>query len=67
MTKLNEKLLPDDYPVYGDYLYVADGKVIRSDYHDVNIKYLKAKLDAKEITNCDIYGRRALAKQENSN
>ena len=24
-------LLPDDYPVYWDYLYVCDGELIRSD------------------------------------
>ena len=27
----NENILADDYPVYGDYLYVVDGQVIRSD------------------------------------
>lgn len=32
----NEDVLPDDYPVYWDYLYVVEidgGKVIRSDIH----------------------------------
>ena len=60
--KLNEKLLPDDFPGYGDYLYVCDGKVVRSDVFGT-VATLKRdlrgfyKLEAKEITNCDIEGR----------
>lgn len=23
----DERVLPDDYPIYGDYYYLADGKV----------------------------------------
>lgn len=26
-----QEALPDNYPVYWDYLYLVDGKVIRSD------------------------------------
>jgi hypothetical protein len=63
--KLNESLLPDDYPVYGDYLYVCDGQVIRSDVfgtvadlkRDLRSYY---KLEAKEITSCDIEGRQKI-------
>jgi hypothetical protein len=55
-----ETVLPDDYPVYGDYLYVADGKVIRSDLHGATVRHLKRLLGAKEIRRCDIEGRRAL-------
>lgn len=58
--ELNEPILPDDYPVYGDYLYVADGKVIRSDWHGVTVARLKHELGAKEIRRCDINGRTAL-------
>jgi hypothetical protein len=57
-SELNEEVLPDDYPVYADYLYVADGKVIRSDWHGVTVGFLKRKLDAKEIRRCDITGRK---------
>ena len=60
MTELNEPVLPDDYPVYGDYLYVADGKVVRSDLHGTNVRRLKAHLKAEEIRRCDIAGRQAL-------
>lgn len=58
----NEKVLEDGYPVYWDYLYVADGKVIRS---DVQGTVLDLKRDLKSlgiscsvITSCDIEGRR---------
>jgi hypothetical protein len=63
--KLNENPLPDDYPVYGDYLYVCDGKVVRSDVFGT-IADLKRdlrdfyKLEAKMITNCDIEGRQKM-------
>ncbi len=59
--ELNEPILEDDYPVYADYLYVADGKVIRSDLHGVTAARLKRYLGAKEIRRCDIAGRQALA------
>lgn len=64
MAELNEPVLPDDYPVYGDYLYVADGKVIRSDLHGATVSRLKRSLGAAEIRRCDITGRQALAKKD---
>lgn len=69
--QLNEPLLPDDYPVYGDYLYVCDGKVIRCDLMSGTITDLKRdlrshyKLEAKVITNCDIDGRQKILKAQN--
>lgn len=54
---LNEPILPDDYPIYADYLYVADGKVVRSDFHGVTAKRFKMYLGASELRRCDIYGR----------
>lgn len=68
--KLKEELLPDDYLVYGNYLYVCDGKVIRCDLMKGTVKDLKRdlrsyyKLDAKEIRKCDIEGRRAILDAE---
>lgn len=62
--KLKENILPNDYPVFGDYLYVCDGKVVRCDLMMGTIADLKRdlrsyyKLEAKEITNCDIVGRK---------
>lgn len=44
--ELNEQILPDDYPIYMNYLYVCDDKVIRSDISG-------AVLDLKEI--CEIF------------
>lgn len=57
-----EHVLDDDYPIYGDYLYVVDGKVYRSDWHGITARQLRLKLGAKEIRRCDIYGRAALSK-----
>lgn len=56
-----ERPLPDDYPVYGDYVYIVDGCIYRSDWHGITVGDLKLRLKAKEVRNCDIYGRRALA------
>jgi hypothetical protein len=61
MNDLNEPVLPDDYPVYGDYLYVVDGKLYRSDWHDITVRQLKAREGFKEIRRCDIYGRKRSA------
>jgi hypothetical protein len=64
-VKLDEPILPDDYPVYGDYLYVVDGKVVRSEWHDITVALFKRALSAKEVRRCDINGRRkALTKRE---
>lgn len=63
---LSETELPNDYPVYWDYLYVCDGKVVKSDIQGT-VADLKRdlrshrKLEAKVITTCDIEGRRKLA------
>jgi hypothetical protein len=65
MSELKERVLPDDYPVHYDYLYVADGKVVRSDIQGT-IRHLKRDLNAKEITNCDIFGRAEQAKKKAS-
>lgn len=54
---LNEPILSDDYPIYGGYFYVADGKVIRSDWHDVTVADLKRLLPAREIRRCDAVRR----------
>jgi hypothetical protein len=58
MPDLNERELPNDYPVYWDYLYVADGKVVRSDIRGT-VAQLKRAVGAQVITSCDIEGRRA--------
>ena len=56
MTKLKERELEDEYPVFPLYLYVADGKVIQSNIEGT-VADLKRKFNAKTITNCDIGGR----------
>jgi len=55
----NETELPDDYPIYGDYLYVTDGKLYRSDYHGITVRQLKARECFKVVCRCNIAARRA--------
>lgn len=57
-TPLDEPSLPDDYPIYGGYLYVADGRVYRSDWHDITARELRNREGFKEVRRCDIVGRR---------
>lgn len=52
----DENILEDDYPVYGDYLYVADGKLIRSDIFG-KVRDLKRSIGANEIRLCNIPAR----------
>lgn len=59
--ELNEPILPDDYPVYADYLYVADGIPIRSDWHGITVAQFKRHIHADEIRRCDIAGRQSAA------
>jgi len=54
--QLQERVLDNDYPVYWDYIYVADGKVIRSDIQGT-VRDLKRDLGALTITTCDYFGR----------
>lgn len=56
IPSLDEPILDDGYKVYGDYLYVADGKVIRSDVFGT-VRDLKRATGAKEIRRCDMAGR----------
>lgn len=53
---LNEHELPDEYPIYGGYLYVADGKVYRAEFNTI-VTHLKATTGFKSLKSCDIAGR----------
>lgn len=70
LETLNEPILEDDYPAYGDYLYVCDGKVVRCDLMTGTVADLKKdlrsyyKLEAKEIRRCDIIGRKKLLDEQ---
>lgn len=59
--ELNEPILADDYPIYGDYLYVADGKVVRSDWHGITAREFKQREGITELRRCDLVGRQARA------
>lgn len=53
----NEGILPDDYSVYGNYLYVADGNVIMSDWHDITVREFKIREKIKELRRCNLSAR----------
>ena len=53
----NETVLPDNYPIYGDYLYVCDGTLYRSDYFDITVGQLKAREGFNEVRRCNIAAR----------
>lgn len=55
----DEDLLPDDYPIYGNYLYVADGKVIMSDWHGITAAQFKRNEGIRELRRCNIKARQA--------
>ena len=63
MRDLDEPELPDNYPIYGNYLYVADGKIVRSDWHGITAAQFKRKIGAKVLCRCDIYGRQRAGKE----
>jgi hypothetical protein len=57
----NEPVLPEDYPMYAGYLYVADGKVIAADFHGITVREYKGRTGAKEVRRCDITARKLWA------
>lgn len=59
MTDLDEPILPDDYPVYFGYAYIADGRLISCPLgaEGSTVAHLKQAIDAQEIRRCDIVGR----------
>jgi hypothetical protein len=64
MPELNEIILPDDYPVYWNYLYVADGEVVKSDImgtvSDLKRNLTGLGISCDEIKSCDVAGRQKL-------
>lgn len=65
--ELDEPVLPDDYIVWGDYLYVADGKLYRCDWHGISVRQLKVREKFKEVCRCDITGRKARLPPQSGN
>lgn len=61
----DENILPDEYPVHWDYIYIADGKLIRSDIKGT-VRDLKRDLKATEIRRCNIIARQEAAMKEKS-
>ena len=51
------EILPDDYPVYGDYFYFADDRLIRS-YIFGDVSDLKRDLKSQGLVFENIYAAR---------
>jgi hypothetical protein len=49
----DESILEDDYPIFADYYYLADGKLYRSDWHDITAAELKRLKGFKEVRRCN--------------
>lgn len=54
----NEPVLEDDYPIYFNYYYLADGKVVTSEWDGITARELKTRLGAQEIRRCDFVARK---------
>jgi hypothetical protein len=53
-----ENVLPDDYPVHWEYLYVCDARVRVSPIGGGGtVADLKRELNAREVRSCDIAAR----------
>ena len=50
-----ETVLPDDYPVYGDYVYIIDGVFKLSNLISGTVADLKRMEKAEEIRRCDLF------------
>ena len=61
MTNLNEPVLEDDYPIYNDYCYVADGEVIVAEHpffeEGCTATQFKRYQKITELRRCDLHGR----------
>ena len=52
----SETILPDDTPVYPDYLYIADNVFVQySGWDDTTVEEWKARTGYKEIRRCDMF------------
>lgn len=55
-TKLDEPILPDDYPMHAGYLYVVDGKPHQAD-RSLSVGAFKRAFKIDQVRRCDIGGR----------
>lgn len=59
----DEDVLPEDYPIFGNHIYIADGQLYRSDWHGITVGRLKCIEGFHEVRRCNIVARQA-AQQE---
>ena len=57
MTTLHEPILSDNDAIDSNLHYVADGRVVTSNYHGITVREFKARVGAREIRRCDLMGR----------
>jgi hypothetical protein len=55
--KEKETILPEDYPIYGDYIYICDNNLYRSDWHGITVRQLKNEEGFKEVRRCELVER----------
>jgi hypothetical protein len=63
-TEFDEPILSDDFPVHYDYLYVADGEVVKSDVQgtvlDLKRSLIEQGISCVEVRRCDIVKRQEM-------
>ena len=60
----NEFVLPDDYPIYGDYIYIVDNQLYRSDWHGITVRDLKRREGFIEVRRCALIDRQEANKKK---
>jgi hypothetical protein len=54
----SETVLPDDYPVMTDFIYIVDGVITRqSNYFDITVLDWKRMDGIKEVRRCSLFAR----------
>lgn len=51
----SETIMPDDGYIYAGYVYIADGRFVRSDYHGVSVAEWKRLMKFSEVRRCDLF------------
>lgn len=53
---LKERELDNEHPMFAGYMYVVEGKVVRSKVN-ISVGDFKKQTNVKSVKNCDIGGR----------
>lgn len=55
----DESIMDDNHNIFIGYLYVCDGRVVKS-HMEGKVRDLKLTLNVKEVKTCDIFGRKLM-------